>query len=295
MESTSPEKNVDHTLAELVTGVADLTRRVENLESCWRSHTQLQLARLKEMRKSKPLWNTFMPPSRAPVNEHLRKVSEAFYAIVKISCGDESGYHTGFCISEDGFLLTINDSCPSFHGGNTPQVTFFDGTCVDCTHVQNIQCCGVSLSILKGDFPVPFLKPDDLFITNESVALVPFGVDDIGFPRPVITSGRVRTPLDTNDKLARLELDKNPTDVKAGEMKTKMSGGPVLSMRPGYFTGVITSAEQNQAVRFCPVTLTSSVWLAIQRVMKQYREAFVVQEPNTASTKQFGSDCCALL
>ncbi|EGZ19641.1 hypothetical protein PHYSODRAFT_298099 [Phytophthora sojae] len=294
MEATSPAK--PDNLATLETKVADLIKRVENLECYWRMHTQQQITRLKELKKNKLEWNSHMPPSRTPVDEHLRHVSEAFYSIVKVAHGGEGCYNTGFCISEDGFLLTMNDSCRSFQGENTDhrhsEVTFFDGTRLDCTHVQIFQCSGVSLSLLKGDFPVPPLRPDDLFITNESMALAPFGVDDIGFPTPAITVGRVRTPLDTKEKFARLELG-TPSDTKAGELETRMTGGPVLSMRPGYFAGVITSMEQSEAVRFCPVTLTSLVWLAIQRAMKQYRETYMVQEP---TTKQHGDlHCCVLL
>ncbi|KAE9271100.1 hypothetical protein PF001_g28527 [Phytophthora fragariae] len=158
-----------------------------------RLHTQQQISRLKELRKNKPLWNSYMPPSRAPVDEHLRKVSEAFYSIVKVAYPGESSYNTGFCVSEDTFLLTSNDARRNLHDENTHQqhyeVTFFDDTRLDCTHAQNFQCFGISLSLLKGDFPIPPLKPDDLFITNESMALVPFGVDDISFPTPVITCG----------------------------------------------------------------------------------------------------------
>ncbi|EGZ13446.1 hypothetical protein PHYSODRAFT_303030 [Phytophthora sojae] len=178
---------------------------------------------------------------RHQVPYSLCEVSKAYSAIAKIPSGvDKSVYPTGFFIAEDGFLLTTSSIYPTADRSTT------------------LRSAGAA------PFPIPFVEPDNEFETMDPMVFMPFG-DDIAYPSPVVVRDHIGALADPYSELASLELAQpNSLDYAKDILFT---GGPVLSLRPHHFVGVVSSIEHDSVVRFCPVTRCSSVWKEIKVTM----------------------------
>ncbi|EGZ13445.1 hypothetical protein PHYSODRAFT_335222 [Phytophthora sojae] len=206
-------------------------------------------------------------------------------------------YQTSFFIAEDGFLLTTSSIYPTADR-NTCKATRFDGIGLHCEHVQDFETCGTSLSLLiaEAPFPIPFLEPDKEFEAMDPMVFMPYCVGNIFFPTPLVVRGHVGALADPNSELASLELAQpNSLDYAKDILFT---GGPVLSLRPHHFVGVVSSIEHDSVVRFCPVPRCSSLWKEI-KVMDKYREGHETRRWERVTPPRERPDehefCCTLL